>query len=121
QHLSGSHSTPLTSRTKEPTMSLTTLASKSRVAGVSGALLLIALALHVLGQGSLQGPRDVALVIASLLAGTPIAISAWKALRVRQFSIDLLVTIAVIGALIIGEYTESAVVSFLFVFGSYLE
>src|SRR5699024_8162438 len=33
----------------------------------------------------------------------------------------LLVTIAVIGALFIGEYVESAVVTFLFLFGAYLE
>src|SRR5690554_719731 len=39
----------------------------------------------------------------------------------KAFSIDLLVTIAVIGAMIIGEYVEAAVVSFLFLFGDYLE
>ncbi|MCH0446152.1 heavy metal translocating P-type ATPase, partial [Enterococcus faecium] len=35
--------------------------------------------------------------------------------------IDLLVTIAVLGAFMIGEYKESAIVTFLFLFGSYLE
>ena len=39
----------------------------------------------------------------------------------RTFSIELLVTIAVVGALYIKEYTESSVVTFLFLFGSYLE
>ena len=39
----------------------------------------------------------------------------------KAFSIELLVTIAVIGALYIEEYTESAVVTFLFLFGDYLE
>ncbi|HHU10459.1 MAG TPA: cadmium-translocating P-type ATPase [Intrasporangiaceae bacterium] len=102
-------------------MSLTTLTSKSRVTGISGALLLLALALHILGGADLATARDVVLIIASVIAGVPIAISAWQALRYKQFSIDLLVTIAVGGALIIGEYTESAVVSFLFVFGSFLE
>ncbi len=38
-----------------------------------------------------------------------------------MFSIDLMVTIAVIGALIIGEYMESATVTFLFLFGAFLE
>ena len=94
------------------------LSLKARTAAVSGALLLLALALHLLGQGTLQ---DIVLVIASVLAGAPIAVAAWRALRVRTFSIDLLVTIAVVGALIIGEFVESAVVSFLFIFGSYLE
>jgi len=39
----------------------------------------------------------------------------------KAFSIELLVTIAVIGALFIGEYVEAAAVTFLFLFGSYLE
>src|SRR5699024_7175243 len=46
---------------------------------------------------------------------------AYQALRFKAFSIELLVTIAVIGALIIGEYVESAVVTFLFLFGDFLE
>jgi Cd2+/Zn2+-exporting ATPase len=61
------------------------------------------------------------LIAASVVAGAPIAYRALMALRYRTFSIDLLVTIAVIGALIIGEYVESAVVAFLFLFGAYLE
>ena len=50
----------------------------------------------------------------TIIAGTPIAIKAFKALRMKAFSIELLVTIAVIGALFIGEYVESAAVTFLF-------
>lgn len=46
---------------------------------------------------------------------------AYQALKVKVISIDLLVTIAVLGALIIGEFNESAIVTFLFLFGSYLE
>ena len=36
----------------------------------------------------------------------------------KAFSIELIVTIAVIGALFIGEYAESAAVTFLFLFGA---
>ena len=39
----------------------------------------------------------------------------------KAFSIELLVTIAVIGALYIQEFTESSVVTFLFLFGDFLE
>ena len=103
-------------------MSLTSSSSKSRIAGISGLLLILALALHYSGDPSWgAAARDITLVIASAVAGTPIAVRAWQALRARAFSIDLLVTVAVVGALIIGEYVESAVVSFLFVFGAYLE
>ena len=103
-------------------MALTiTQRTRSRIALVSGVLLVLAL-----GAAQFAAPvgtvwRDVALVAASVLAGFPIAVRAWGALRAKAFSIDLLVTIAVIGALIIGEYVESAVVSFLFLFGAWLE
>ena len=59
------------------------LTSKARVAGLSGALLVVALALHLLGEGPLHTLRDAVLIIASLLAGTPIAVSAWPAVCAR--------------------------------------
>ncbi len=61
------------------------------------------------------------LIIATVVAGYPTFIKAWKASRMKLFSIELLVTIAVIGALIIGEYVESAAVTFLFLFFFFLE
>lgn len=63
----------------------------------------------------------LALIIASLIGATPIAIQAYQALRVKVVSIDVLVTIAVIGAFLIQNYEESAIVTFLFLFGAYLE
>ncbi|RZI48380.1 heavy metal translocating P-type ATPase [Lactococcus kimchii] len=64
---------------------------------------------------------NISMLLASILGGVPIAIHAYQALRYKQISIDLLVTIAVLGAIFIGEYEESAIVTFLFTFGSYLE
>lgn len=61
------------------------------------------------------------LIIASILGVAPIAIQAYQALKVKVVSIDVLVTIAVVGALLIKNYEESAIVTFLFLFGSYLE
>lgn len=60
-------------------------------------------------------------IIASILGAAPIAIQAYQALKVKVVSIDVLVTIAVIGAFLIKNYEESAIVTFLFLFGSYLE
>ena len=54
------------------------------------------------------------MVAAALVAGAPIVRNAVRALAVRHISIDLLVSIAAIGALIIGEYWEAAAVTFLF-------
>lgn len=62
-----------------------------------------------------------ALIVASVLGAAPIAIQAYQALRVKVVSIDVLVTIAVIGAFLIQNYEESAIVTFLFLFGAFLE
>src|SRR5699024_1767967 len=67
------------------------------------------------------GIKDALLIAATIIAGVPIAIKAYQAIRMKAFSIEMLVTIAVVGALAIGEYVESAVVTFLFLFGDYLE
>jgi len=61
------------------------------------------------------------LVLASILGAAPIAIQAYQALRVKVVSIDVLVTIAVLGAFLIRNFEESAIVTFLFLFGAYLE
>src|SRR5690606_1190968 len=58
---------------------------------------------------------------AALLAGGDIAVRAWHSLRNRHVSIELLVTIAAGGALLIGEVWEAAAVTFLFLLGAYLE
>src|SRR5690554_7467683 len=93
--------------------------NKNILTFISGGLLLAALITYLISPGSLA--QDAFLIVAAVVAGVPIAIKAFQALRMKAFSIDLLVTIAVVGALIIGEYTEAAVVSFLFLFGDYLE
>ena len=59
-------------------------------------------------------------VSAMALAGYSVAGSAWRALRInRAITINLLMTIAAVG-LIIGAYTEAAVVMVLFVIGEAL-
>ena len=70
---------------------------------------------------SYTGAGNTALIAATLIAMLPIGIKAYQALIMKVFSIELLVSIAVIGALFIGEYVESSAVTFLFLFGSYLE
>lgn len=93
--------------------------TKNTLTFISGGLLMAALITHLLYPGILV--QDILLIVASVVAGVPIAIKAFQAMRMKAFSIDLLVTIAVVGAMIIGEYTEAAVVTFLFLFGDYLE
>ncbi|MCT3559466.1 cation-transporting P-type ATPase, partial [Lentilactobacillus buchneri] len=63
----------------------------------------------------------VSFIAASIISAVPIVLRAVSALRFKTISIELLVSIAVIGAFIIGEYNESAIVTFLFLFGTFLE
>ncbi len=86
---------------------------------MSGVLILLAIGARQLFD--LPGLRDGLMVTAALLAGADIATRAWHSLLNKHISIELLVTIAVIGALAIGEYWEAAAVAFLFVLGAYLE
>ncbi|WP_261177035.1 cation-translocating P-type ATPase [Anaerobacillus sp. CMMVII] len=64
---------------------------------------------------------DIFMIISAFVAGYHIFTKALKGLRFKIIGIELLVTIAVIGAIIIGEYWEAAAVTFLFMLGSYLE
>ena len=65
--------------------------------------------------------QPVAWSAAAIIAGWEIALHAFTNLRNRYVSIELLVTIAMLGAIWIGEYWEAAAVTFLFTFGAYLE
>jgi len=62
-----------------------------------------------------------AFMLASVIGAAPIMLQAYQALRVKVVSIDVLVSIAVIGAFFIQNFEESAIVTFLFLFGAYLE
>jgi Cd2+/Zn2+-exporting ATPase len=91
---------------------------RNLITALSGILIVLGFLLSLTGYESY---KDFALITATIIAIIPIAIKAFQALRMKAFSIELLVTIAVIGALYIHEYTESAIVTFLFLFGAYLE
>lgn len=84
----------------------------------SAILIGIAFAGHLLGNESIVATF---FLIASIIAATPIILKAVSALRYRVIGIELLVSIAVIGAILIGEFEESAIVTFLFLFGTFLE
>ncbi len=86
---------------------------------IAGVLILAAIVSYLSNWSVLV--LDSLLITASVVAGVPTFYRAWQASRQKMFSIELLVTIAVIGALIIGEYVESAAVTFLFLFGAFLE
>jgi len=85
----------------------------------SGSLIIAALAATHLFSFAAAGRWLYA--AAAIAAGWDIALRAWNSLRNRHVSIELLVTIAASGALLIGEVWEAAAVTFLFILGAYLE
>lgn len=64
---------------------------------------------------------QIVMALAGIIGLTPILLTAIASLQVRLISIDVLVSIAVIGAFIIGEYNEAAIVTWLFMLGEVLE
>ena len=95
------------------------LSSKNKITSISGVLI----AVGFISKWTM-GSMDVfvwSLIIASILGAAPIAIQAYQALKVKVVSIDVLVTIAVGGAFLIQNYEEAAIVTFLFLFGAFLE
>ena len=95
------------------------LRNKTQISFISLALIVTAFVSHYAFSSEII--FETALIIASIIGIIPISIQAYQALRVKVVSIDLLVTIAVIGAFIIRNFEESAIVTFLFLFGGYLE
>ena len=65
---------------------------------------------------------DATSVAAMVVAGWPIALSAWRAVKINhEININVLMTIAAIGAVVIGAYTEAGLVMVLFALGEALE
>mgnify|MGYP001023273184 FL=1 len=88
--------------------------------------LIIASILIVLGFviNKLIGYKPITIILmlaVTIISGAPIFKKAFQAVKYKIVGIDALVTIAVIGALFIGEYWEAAAVTYLFMLGDYLE
>lgn len=64
---------------------------------------------------------QIIMAIAGIIGFAPILLTAISSLEVRLITIDVLVSIAVIGAFIIGEFNEAAIVTWLFMLGEVLE
>ena len=95
----------LTGRWAVPIMSGTLIVASWIASGAAGANLV----------------ADVLMLAAAAVAGWRIVRSAVRALMVRDIGIDALVTVAAVGAILIGNYWEAAAVTFLFAVGNALE
>lgn len=95
------------------------LGRKNHIAWIGAVLIAIGFISELVFQNEVVAIWSLA--IASIMGVAPIAIQAYQALKVKVVSIDVLVTIAVTGAFLIKNFEESAIVTFLFLFGAFLE
>jgi Cd2+/Zn2+-exporting ATPase len=88
----------------------------------SAVLLVIGYALELLRLG---GPAvhasQVAFVLAAAVGGVVTARRAWSSLKARALDMNVLMALAVIGAVTLGDFAEAATVIFLFSIGQFLE
>ena len=123
-------------RSAEPPDGFWTRHARTTTTIASGVLTLVAFATHALSAGSLSGafgaegtgfPHEVPLLsrllygLAVVVGGWFIAPKAWFAARRMRPDMNLLMTVAVIGAVLIGEWFEAATVAFLFALALTLE
>ena len=93
---------------------------ETQLAVGGGALVLFAFVLSLVGLP--DAPTRVLYVIGMLITMQPILKSGINTLRINhEFGINLLMSIAAVGAILIGEYLEGATVIFLFAIGEALE
>jgi len=96
---------------------------QTRMALLGGLLLLVSIPFSLLpGLSHLAWLSTFLQVLAAIIAGLPIANRGIRALIFgRQITIDLLMSIAAVGALLLGETGEAATVVMLFAIGEALE
>lgn len=94
---------------------------ETRLALIGGAGILLTLLVSLV-MNPQEAVTGVFYTFFMLIVLYPIARSGINTLRInREFNINLLMSIAAVGAIIIGEYLESATVIFLFAIGEALE
>jgi Zn2+/Cd2+-exporting ATPase len=96
---------------------------RTSIAFLAAIMLLVSFLFNLFPQIPFAAPAQTILHLAVvLLAGSPILIKGLRALWVaHQVTIDLLMSIATLGAILIGETGEAATVIFLFTLGEALE
>lgn len=88
---------------------------------ISGVFALTAEALALFGWDESALIVRILAVVAIIVGGYEVAGKAWRSVRSLTLNINFLMTVAAIGAVLIGEWTEAAVVIFLFSLAELIE
>ena len=89
---------------------------------VSGVLIALGYVLQLAGfYSTAWSPAAVAFLLAVPVGGAITARRAWASLKARSLDMNVLMSLAVIGAIALGDFAEGATVIFLFSLGQYLE
>ncbi|MCC6315769.1 MAG: cadmium-translocating P-type ATPase [Thermomicrobiales bacterium] len=92
-----------------------------RTATVAGAALLWLTATVMAWLGAASLAADIVFAAAIALAGWPFARASLQALRARRLDMNVLMTVSVIGAALLGDWSEGAMVVILFAVGGALQ
>jgi Cd2+/Zn2+-exporting ATPase len=92
-----------------------------RVIELAVAALLWAIGFAIEHRGGARVASAIPFVAGMLLSGYPVARAGWFALKARRADMNLLMTIAAVGAVLIGQWDEGASVLILFAVGTMLQ
>ncbi len=95
------------------------LSSNTLITIANGILLLAGLIVSLLVEDPL--PANVLYAAAAVVGGAPIFLFAARGIARRDFTAGVMVSVAMVGALLIGEYSAAALVAFMMMFGEMLE
>lgn len=94
------------------------LCYQNKIIPIAGSFIAFGLLAEAVGHVQV---KEALLLLATFVSGSSIFIKAYKKLPLAVFSIEMLLTLSVAGALYLQEYMEAAAVTFLFLLGAYLE
>lgn len=121
----GMHAEPLALETPARTSAVSNAASGNKelklLLGLSGVSALAAEALAWLAHSDASAPVIALAVVAIVSGGLPPLHKGWIALKTLTLNINFLMSLAVIGAVAIGQWPEAAMVIFLFAVAEMIE
>ena len=87
---------------------------------LGGVLLLVAAGIAV-AVGESRLPIQLLAILSAVVSGIPVVRAAWRAIRLGSLDMNVLMSVAAVGAVAIGETFEAATAMFLFALSLWIE